>query len=194
MARNCILKLDSYHAAKVLNELEHELAAYPRILRRIVPRALNRAITAMRDETGKELASEYAVTQRAIKATMYTKRATVTQPVAQLHARGNMVIPLKNWKARGTKKGVTVKIKKSERPKLVSHKKGKRIVSFIAGDHVYSRPELSSQSHIRRLYGPSFLSLLRKPEMQEAQMQRAIKVFEARVRAEATYELSKVMS
>jgi hypothetical protein len=192
MAKERLISLDSYHANTVLGGLSRDLAALPRGLDTVVVRSLNRAITAMREETAKGIREEYAVPMRDVKATMRVQQANRGRKVASLTARGRMSIPLIRWKAKQTKKGVTVAIHKGAGRRLVAHKQGKPVASFMGREHVFARPELAARNQVRRLYGPSFLSMLKRPEVQLAQQGRAVDVFEKRVIAEANHLLSKV--
>lgn len=185
------LSLDLHHAKKVLDSLARDVEALPKGMEKVVMRSLNRSIIAMRDETAKSLTEEYAVPQREVKAAMYIKKANTKRLVASLHAQGRMAIPLIHWKARQTSKGVSVKIKRQGKRSVVTHKKGKEVVSFISGQNAYARPEMNTLN-VKRLYGPSFLSMLRRPEVIESQQRRAQDVFEKRVMAEANFLLSKV--
>lgn len=187
-----LLRLDSYHAQYALGYLYREIEKIPHGIERVVVRSLNRAVIAMREETAKGIREEYAVPMRDVKATMSVREATRSYKVASLTARGRMCVPLIRWGAKQTKKGATVKIHKGEGRKLVTHKQGKPIVTFISGSHVYARPELAARNQVRRLYGPSFLSMLKRPEVRLVQQTRAVDVFEKRVIAEASYLLSKV--
>lgn len=192
MPRDRLARLDSFHAAQVLGELARSVGRVPRGMELVVIRALNRAITATRDEATSIIRETYAAPARDVKQTMFISKATRAEKVAMLKARGRMSIPLIRWNARQTKKGVTVIIRKGEGRKLVTNSKKGTIATFIAKGHVFARPEHAARTNIRRLYGPSFLAVLREAETQPRLQARAEDVFRTRVLAEANHLLSKV--
>lgn len=194
MADKRLVRLDSHHAAQVLGELASRVGSIPRGMDMVVVRALNRAVTATRDEVSRAIRAEYAVPARDVKNTMYVRKATRVYKVGILYARGKMSIPLIRWGARQTKKGVTVLIRKGGGRKRVVSKDGQKLPGvFIAKGEVYAR-QTARRTPIRRLYGPSFLAYFGKPEVIAAQQARAEDVFRTRVIAEANYLLSKELA
>ena len=194
MARDQLVRLDSHQAAQILGDLAARVRSIPRGMDLVVVRALNRSITAMRDESAQAIRAEYAAPARDVKATMVITRATRQKMVAVLRAHGKMSIPLIRWGARRTKKGVTVLLRKGGGRKRVVSLEGQQLPGvFIAKGEVYARMT-KARLPIRRLYGPSFLAVLNRPEVQAARQERAEKVFAARVLAEANYLLSKELA
>jgi len=194
MADKRLVRLDSHHAAQVLGELASRVGSIPRGMDLVVVRALNRAVTATRDEVSRAIRAEYAAPARDVRDTMYVRKATRAYKVAILYARGKMSIPLIRWGARQTKKGVTVLIRKGGGRKRVVSLDGQKLPGvFIAKGEVYAR-QTAKRTPIRRLYGPSFLAYFGKPEVIAAQQTRAEDVFRTRVLAEANYLLSKELA
>lgn len=191
MPRDRLARLDSFHAAQVLGELARSVGRVPRGMELVVIRALNRAITATRDEATSIIRETYAAPARDVKSTMYVRKATRSYKVAILKAWGRMSIPLIRWNARQTKKGVTVIIRKGEGRKLVATSKGQRVGAFVAKGQVMARVG-KARLPVRRLYGPSFLAVLTQPETRSRLQARAEDVFRTRVLAEANHLLSKV--
>jgi|GEM_PF-4981607 len=194
MADKRLVRLDSHHAAQVMGELAGRVGSLPRGMDLVVVRALNRAVTASRDESSKAIRIEYAVPARDVKNTMYVRKATRAYKVAILYALGRMSIPLIRWGARQTKKAVTVLIRKGGGRKRVVSKDGQKLPGvFIAKGEVYAR-QTTKRTPIRRLYGPSFLAYFGKPDVIAAQQARAVDVFNTRVIAEGNYLLSKELA
>lgn len=192
MSRDRLVSLDSREAARILGDLATRIRAVPRGMELVVVRALNRSITAMRDEMSVTIRETYAVRARDVKATMQVRKASRSYPIASLKARGRMSIPLGLWSARQTKKGVTVGIRKGEKRKRVVTSQGRPVVTFMAKGEVFARPELAARTNIRRLYGPSFLAVLGTPQAEAARQERAEHVFATRVVAEANHLLTGV--
>lgn len=195
MADKRLARLDTFHAKYVLGDLYRQVEQIPNGIERVVVNSLNRAIDAMRTETNKTIRDQYAVRKADVDATMYVRKATPNYKVAILYAKSRMSIPLIRWRAKQTKRGVTVQIRKQGGRKLISTTGGKKdrplLGSFIAKGDVYGRIKKTSYP-IVRLYGPSFLSILGKPEMRFRQQVRAEEIFTKRVIAEANHLLSKV--
>ncbi|AAS94690.1 hypothetical protein [Nitratidesulfovibrio vulgaris] len=195
MADKRLARLDTFHAKHVLGELYRKVERLPNGIERVVVHSLNRAIYAMRTETSKAIREEYAAPKKDVDATMWVRHARPGTKIAVLYARGRMSIPLIRWGAKPTKKGVTVKIRQGAGRKLISTTGGKKdrplLGAFIAKGEVYGRTQKASYP-IVRLYGPSFLSVLGRPETRFRQQVRAEEIFSKRVLVEANRILDKV--
>lgn len=96
----------------------------------------------------KEVTKELAVAQKVVRRHLKAKRVEPTGALVRLEYQAR--IPLRDYKARQTKKGVSYKISKTKgRSKIAS--------AFIVnklGNHVFVRSG-KSRLPIRKLYGPS---------------------------------------
>jgi len=133
------------------------LAAVPRGVRIAQMRAVNKVGAGARKRIVTKLWREMAVSQRSIrKHNVWLERGTYSDPWAVLSIVGRR-IPLKEFQARKTRKGVTYRIRRTGKRKLVKHaflqttKKGKYGVFVRAGrgkDRQPKRPLIP-------LFGPS---------------------------------------
>lgn len=196
MSDKRLARLDTYHAQQALGDLYRQVERLPNGIERVVVRSLNRAILSMRTVTSKMIRAEYAALKQDVDETMWVKQATLHYKVAILYARGRMSIPLVRWKATQTRKGVSVLIRKGGGKKVIAATGGKKNAplfgTFIAKGEVYGRIKQKSRYPIVRLYGPSFLAILGRPQTRAAQQERATEIFTKRVLVEAKNLLSRV--
>jgi len=84
-------------------------------LQRQIHIAVNKTATNAQKRMAKEVGKELAVTQKVIRKTISVKRAKVgVSPSATVTLKETARIPLKDFGARQTKKGVSFKVSKSK--------------------------------------------------------------------------------
>jgi hypothetical protein len=87
-------------------------------MRPAIARALNRTATSVRAGTGREIRKVYNIKQGSVRAQIKITRATRNELEARVTASGRP-IPLIEFGARQTKRGVTVKVKRRGGRKLI---------------------------------------------------------------------------
>jgi len=103
---------------KKLNRLKAMLNNYPKALEKIIPRALNKTIMSARTQVTRALATKIGIKISAIRKLMDYTKATFYGWQARLYISDSR-IPLINFGAKQTKKGVSYTInKKSGRKTL----------------------------------------------------------------------------
>ena len=138
-----------------------------RDLEREIAASINATATKGVSLTAKEVVTVLKVKQKAVKQqTRKGRRATASFPNTKIVLKKSSRIPLKEFGARQTKKGVSYKIsKKGKRETITSG-----FVSNKLGDHVFVRVG-KSRLPLRKPMGPSpwgvFVRQKMKPEVQE---------------------------
>jgi len=92
-----------------LRKVERMLRGFPKAVPKVMSRGINRTITSAKTETARKIAAEISLKVSDVKKTIYIKKASYSRWLAQLGISGSR-IPLKMFKARQTKKGVSYKI------------------------------------------------------------------------------------
>ena len=114
---------------KGLEELEAALD--PKLVRKAMVRALNRVALKAFTAIKKYLREKYTLKAKDISKQVKVSKARQNSPVAFIIATGTN-FPLIAFQAKQTKRGVTVKIKKSSGRKLVKGRPGYKGKTFIA--------------------------------------------------------------
>jgi hypothetical protein len=151
-------------------------------------RAINKTLTNVRTEANKQIREERALSASTVRNALAIKRATKLLLIGELIASGRP-IPLREYQARQTKAGVTVKVSPGGR-KLVSHAGNKGFIVSKIGGHVFAR-EGKSRLPIKKLYGPSIPSTFIKAKVLAALDRVASSSWQKRIAEELRYELSK---
>lgn len=150
-------------------------------------RALNKAAVNMRTDAIKRVRDVRSLKARTIREAFSIFRANAARLVVDLVARGRP-IPLREYAARPTLKGVTVKVMKGRT--LVSHAGNKAFEIIKFGKHVYAR-ESAKRLPIKKLYGPSIPTALTNEAAQAAILATGKRSFLARIKEELRYESRK---
>ena len=160
--------------------------------RRALGRAVNKAGRAGRTDLSKQIRGEIALPASVIRSSIKLVRAARGQTEARLVIT-RKPIPLKEYKARETKKGVTVKVRRKE-PREV-HKRA--FIAESVGGHVFERKKVGDKRvgrlPIDKRFGPTVLGVLQgKPGfLPEFETDLTI-VLAKRAREEVNFELLKI--
>jgi len=146
-------------------------------------RALNKAGTQTRTEASKGIRKDRNLKAGLIKKQMRLRKASRSRLRAVIVATGK-VISLREYGAKATRKGVTVKVSKS---------KGRQLVPgafFGPGGHVFRR-EGKKRLPIRKLWGPSLPSAFIKDAVVSAMRSKVGKVYPRLLKHEVEREIAK---
>lgn len=132
-------------------ELRRELQVLlPKAVVRANRNAINRTITSTRTFISKAVREDLALKSRTVKDSLSIKKAGYSDnPVGKIDVEPKP-LSLKRFGARTTRKGVTVRVRKSEGRKV---EKGGFIVDTLGG-HVFKRTS-KKRLPIRKWMGPS---------------------------------------
>lgn len=143
-----IIQMDASELVKNLGNLANNLPKQLGIVSSKVSRKTKSLIA-------KDISKTVAVKQKDVKKQIITRKKGKTTRIVEL--KKSVRIPLKNFGARQTKKGVSYRIDKREsRKKLPGAFTGPRpgVTSVKLGGHVYRRRG-KSRLPIQKLFGPS---------------------------------------
>ena len=115
-------------------------------------RAINKTLGNVKTEASKRIKEERALSSKVIKDALNVYKATRSRLYGAVVASGRP-IPLRDYQARQTRKGVTVKVSPGGR-KLVVQSGNKAFQVERYGQHVYVRTG-NRRLPIKKLYGPS---------------------------------------
>jgi hypothetical protein len=122
---------------------------------------------------------------------MAIRKATTEHLVSSLVVTGRS-IPLKDYAARQTKKGVTARVSPGKR-KLISHRGNRAFIVQKIGAHVFAR-EGKDRLPIKKLFGPSLPSTFVQKEVRAAWTATASDALPKRIAEEVRFELLKKQS
>ena len=151
-------------------------------------RAINKTLTNVRTESSKRIRDERALKAAVVKDALSISKANKYQLYGALIASGRP-IPLREYQARQTQKGVTVKVSPGGRKLIVEAGRHAFLVGRY-GDHVFIR-EGKARVPITKLYGPSIPSTFLKQKITEAMTKVAGDNWPKRFEEELNYELSR---
>lgn len=134
-----------------LRKVQRMLRDIPRALPRVMSRAINKTATSAKTDVARRIAGEVNIKVSTIKKNITLKRATyrVWQAVLGIWTKR---IPLINFSARQTAKGVSYKISKTEGRKTI---KSAFIISMSSGHKGVFRRAGPRRLPIIELKGPS---------------------------------------
>lgn len=124
--------------------------------------ALGRVATTVRKVVSQRIRERLNIKSAAAKAAI-TIRRNARVLVISIEAKGKP-IPIRDYGAKATKRGVTFKVVRGGERKLYSNKYGPGFIVAKAGGHVFARVEpeprgirraLGKRARIRKVYGPS---------------------------------------
>lgn len=132
-----------------------------RNIRKEAAAVVNAVATKTQSGINKEIRTELAVKKKAIDGALEKgPRANAKNPFTDVTLKATRRIPLKEFKARQTKKGTSYRISKSTGRRSVPG----AFVSNKLGGHVFKRRS-KKRLPIQKLYGPSPLRVFRRKEM-----------------------------
>jgi hypothetical protein len=168
-------------------DLKRQFAGLEKATTAAMVRSLNKTAVSVRAEAVKLIRGRRALKAKTIREAIAIRKATKALLIAEVIVSGRP-IPLREYAARQTKRGVTVNV--VGRRQLV---KPDGIPTFqIArfGNHVYVR-EGKKRLPIRKLYGPSLPSALGQQAIEAALVRIATTTFRKRFREEMAFELRR---
>lgn len=151
-------------------------------------RAINKVLGNVRTEASKQIRQERALSASTVRDALTIKRATKALLIGNVTASGRP-IPLKEYQARRTKTGVTVKVSPGGR-KLVVFAGNKGFLVDKIGGHVFARTG-KQRLPIKKLYGPSIPSTFVKDKVIAALDRVANDSWAKRFAEELRYEFNK---
>jgi hypothetical protein len=151
-------------------------------------RAINKTLANVKTESSKRIRDERALSASVVKGTLTIYKANKAYLYGSLIASGRP-IPLREYQARQTNKGVTVKVSPGGR-KLIVQAGNHAFQVGRYGDHVYIRTG-KSRLPIKKLYGPSIPATFLKQKIIDAMDRVAGDNWPKRFAEELRYELSR---
>jgi hypothetical protein len=156
---------------------------------RAAVRALNKAATNVRAESVRIVRERRALPAKTIRDGFSIRRASPATLTSVVTATGRPV-PLRDYQARATKKGVTARVVRTGPRKRISHKGNKAFLIKKLGDHVFAR-ETSKRLPIKKLYGPSIPTALASEAISRAIETKAADSLSKRLQEELLYEMRR---
>lgn len=151
-------------------------------------RAINKTLTSVRAESTKRIRDERALKASVVRDALRIIKANKFRLFGAVEASGRP-IPLREYQARQTKKGVTVKVSPGGR-KLVVNAGNAAFQLERYGQHVYARTG-KTRLPIKKLYGPSIPATFLKEKVVQAMDRVAGDNWPKRFAEELKYELAR---
>jgi hypothetical protein len=152
-------------------------------------RAINKTLANVRTEASKQIRQERALSASTVKDALTIHRATKMLLIGDVTASGRP-IPLKEYQARQTRSGVTVKVSPGPR-KLVTFAGNKGFIVNKIGGHVFARTG-KQRLPIKKLYGPSIPATFVKERVLAALDRVAGDAWHKRLAEELRYEFDRL--
>jgi hypothetical protein len=192
-----------------LAEVERALTGIKNGYAKVVSRSLNRTITGVRTDAVREIQMVITPTAKTIRATFTMIKASPRKLTAAVKSSGN-ALPLIEYRARATKKGVTVQVKKKSKRSLISRafiatmKSGHKGVFFR--DYIFNLYPARKARHgvayatmprkyrlpIEELYGPGVPDILSNDSVMKPILKKANERLHKELGNQLNYELSKL--
>lgn len=178
-----VIRFDTSQVLKTLSEIPRGPA------RRAIIRGLNKTAANVRTSASSAIRKRRALSAKTVREALAIRRATAQRMVSSLVATGRP-IPLRDYKANRTKRGVTVRVSPGKRT-LVQHRGNKAFIIDKIGGHVFAR-EGKARLPVKKLYGPSLPSTFLQQEVRAAWTATAQEAMPKRLAEEMRFELSKL--
>lgn len=175
----------TFDASQVLGNI----AEMQRGARRAVSRALNKTAGNVRTAASKAIRQKRSISASAVRNALAIRRSGETHLVASLVVTGRP-ISLKDYKAKQTKRGVTVQVSPGKR-KLVQHRGNRAFIIAKIGGHVFAR-EGKTRLPVKKLFGPSLPATFLNEEVRAAWTTAAQEALPKRLQEEINFELKKL--
>ncbi len=182
--------LEWYSDLNELKAIREQLELFPRVYTRILARALNRSSKGVVTDSLKHLSRRYRRKQKDFKDSFSVFKANPKELYARVKSIGERASHLSDWNAKQTKKGVTFRVLKEGKKRLL---KG----AFIAKGKD-SRKEIvfmrSSKDRypIKAMYSTTGLDMLRDKDLQKTLQAGAKQRLISNIQHDAQYELQKI--
>jgi hypothetical protein len=175
----------TFDVSKVIGNLEK----LPTRSRRAISRGLNKAAANVRTSASTAIRKRRALSAKVVREAIAIRRARPDRLVSSLVVTGRP-IPLKEYKARQTKSGVTAQVSPGPR-KLITHAGNRAFIIDKIGGHVFAR-QGKARLPVKKLFGPSLPSTFVQEQVRAAWTATAQDALPKRLAEEVRYELSKM--
>jgi hypothetical protein len=176
----------TFDASQVLKNVGNLPGAH----RRAVSRALNKTAGNVRTAASVAIRAKRSLSAKTVRQAFSIKQANPNRLVATLAITGRSV-PLKDYKARQTKRGVTVSVTPGSR-KLIEHAGNRAFIINRIGGHVFAR-QGKARLPVKKLYGPSLPATFLNDEVRRVWTTAAQEALPNRLREEIRFELDRVI-
>ena len=180
------------------------LSSVPGGVGKILPRAVNRALSAGRTQVSKSVREKYTVAAAEVKKTLQVNRASQSNPSGEIVSKG-MQLPLRDFKHSPTDESTTGSKRRKVRVTIAKGNTFNLERGFKWRGHIFARQATGIKSRvcfdakgkkrrgepIKRLAGPSVPSMIESAAV-EAVSGRMREVFEQRLQHEAEVLLEKI--
>lgn len=177
-----IITFDAAQVLKIVADL-------PGTHRRAISRGLNKTAANVRTAASAAIRAKRALSASTVRKALAIKSANPNRLVATLSVTGRP-IPLKEYKASQTKRGVTVKVSPGKR-KLVEHRGNRAFLIAKIGGHVFAR-EGKPRLPVKKLFGPSLPATFLNDEVRRAWTTTAQEALPKRLIEEIRFELNRM--
>ena len=157
--------------------------------RRAISRGLNKTAGNVRTAASVAIRRRRALSAKVVRNALAIRRATPSKLVSSLVVTGKP-IPLRDYKARQTKKGVTAQVSPGKR-KLITHRGNAAFIVQKLSGHVFAR-QGKGRLPIKKLFGPSLPSTFVQQEVRAAWTATARDALPKRIAEEVRFELSRL--
>jgi hypothetical protein len=175
----------TFDASQVLRNV----ANLPGAHRRAISRALNKTAANVRTAASTAIRAKRSLSASTVRKALAIKQANPNRLVATLSVTGRP-IPLKEYRANQTKRGVTVLVSPGKR-KLVEHAGNKAFFIQKIGGHVFAR-QGKQRLPVKKLYGPSLPATFLNEEVRRAWTAAAQDALPKRLTEEIRFELNRI--
>lgn len=174
-----------FDASQAIGNIE----SLPARSRRAISRGLNKAAGNVRTTASSAIRKRRSLSAKVVREALTIRKASPGRLVSSLVATGRP-IPLRDYKARATKKGVTAQVSPGKR-KLISHRSNRAFIVQKLSGHVFAR-QGADRLPIKKLFGPSLPSTFVQQEVKAAWTATARDALPKRIAEEVRFELSKL--
>lgn len=157
--------------------------------RRAITRGLNKTAANVRTAASTAIRQRRSLSAKVVRDAMAIRKANQQRLISSIVVTGKP-IPLRDYKARATKKGVTVQVSPGKR-KAVSHRGNTAFLVSKFSGHVFAR-QGKARLPIKKLFGPSLPSTFVQTEVRRAWTAAAQDAMPKRLAEELRYELSRL--
>ena len=174
---------------RVMNQVTKEMRTR---VHRAAASAINKTATAARKVGSQKIRERFALSAAMTKESIQIRRAGSTHLVALIEASGKP-IPLREYTARETRRGVTYRVSKVRGRRLYLRKGEPAFIIGRFGGHVFVRTEPEppgpKKAHIAKVYGPSLPQVFVTRIVREAMHSSIREVWPKRFAEELNYQL-----
>lgn len=178
-----VIRFDASKAINAIGEIPKGPA------RRAIVRGLNKTAANVRTSASRAIRQRRSLSAKVVNDALAIRKASNAVLTSSLVATGRP-IPLKDYKARQTQKGVTVSVSPGAR-KLIEHRGNRAFIVDKIGGHVFAR-EGKGRLPIKKLFGPSLPSTFVQDEVKRAWTATALEAMPKRLAEEMRYELMRM--